>query len=55
MSGDRGNLDEREAHPPRRLRKLGPCSFFSRIYDDEQFNLVRVAIAESWQRSKVVA
>ncbi len=33
----------------------GRISFFSRIYDDEQFHNIRDALAESWQRAKIVA
>ena len=50
--------DDEEAyafgHSLKDLNK-GRVSFFSRIYDDEQFQLIRDALAESWQRAQVVA
>jgi hypothetical protein len=32
----------------------GRVSFFSRVYDHEQFTLIRAALNESWDRAKVV-
>ena len=49
--------DDEEAyafgHSLKDLNK-GRVSFFSRIYDDEQFHMIRDALAESWQRAQVV-